>query len=86
MIFIIIKKRYQMNLTLPILFKMETVKLFTIVQRMFEKQYYINEDLKLFYYRGLKEWEMDKEYLMDTCLSAQDRVKKQLDYFRIEYQ
>ncbi|MGX7163620.1 Fic family protein [Enterococcus massiliensis] len=46
----------------------------------------INEELKLFYYRGLKEWKTDKEYLMDTCLLAQDRFKKQLDYFRIEYQ
>ena len=45
----------------------------------------IDEDLKLFYYRGLKEWSVEKGYLIDTCLMAQDRFKKYLDYFRIEY-
>ena len=45
----------------------------------------IEEDLKLFYYRGLKEWNNEKGYLMDTCLTAQDRYKAYLDYFRIGY-
>lgn len=45
----------------------------------------IEDDLKLLYYRGLKEWDNDKGYLMDTCLSAQDRYKAHLDYFRIKY-
>lgn len=45
----------------------------------------IEEDLKLYYYRGLKEWDNLQGYLMDTCLSAQDRYKANLDYFRIEY-
>ncbi len=45
----------------------------------------IDEDLKLFYYRGLKEWSVEKGFLIDTCLTAQDRFKKYLDYFRIEY-
>ena len=45
----------------------------------------IEDDLKLFYYRGLKEWDHEKGYLMDTCLTAQDRFKAYLDYFRIEY-
>ena len=45
----------------------------------------IEDDLKLFYYRGLREWPAEKGYLMDTCLTAQDRFKKYLDYFRIEY-
>lgn len=45
----------------------------------------IEEDLKLFYYRGLKEWNQEKGYLTDTCLTAQDRYKAYLDYFRIEY-
>ena len=45
----------------------------------------IEEDLKMFYYRGLKEWEKEKGYLRDTCLTAQDRYKVYLDYFRIEY-
>ena len=43
------------------------------------------EDIKLFYYRGLKEWGTINGYLLDTCLTAQDRFKKVLDYFRIEY-
>ena len=45
----------------------------------------IDESLKLFYYRGLKEWNREKGYLTDTCLTAQDRFKAYLDYFRIEY-
>ena len=45
----------------------------------------IEGDLKLFYYRGLKEWDNEKGYLTDTCLTAQDRYKVYLDYFRIEY-
>lgn len=45
----------------------------------------IDEKLKMFYYRGLKEWEQEKGYLIDTCLTAQDQFKAYLDYFRIEY-
>ena len=45
----------------------------------------IEDDLKMFYYRGLKEWNREKGYLMDTCLTAQDRYKAYLDYFRIPY-
>ena len=45
----------------------------------------IEDNLKLFYYRGLKEWDREKGYLMDTCLTAQDRFKAYLDYFRIPY-
>ena len=45
----------------------------------------IEDDIKLFYYRGLKEWRNERGYLRDTCLSAQDRFKKVLDYFRIPY-
>ena len=45
----------------------------------------IEDDLKLFYYRGLKEWDREKGYLTDTCLTAQDRYKAYLDYFRILY-
>ncbi len=29
--------------------------------------------------------EQYKEYLMDTCLTAQDNYKSVLDYFEIEY-
>lgn len=45
----------------------------------------IDEDVKMFYYRGLVEWSRDKAYLTDTCLSAQDKFKKYLDYFKIQY-
>ena len=45
----------------------------------------IDNNLKLFYYRGLKEWNNEKGYLTDTCLMAQDIYKTYLDYFRIEY-
>lgn len=45
----------------------------------------IDESLKMFYYRGLTEWKNEKGYLMDTCLSAQDKFKVYLESFRIEY-
>lgn len=45
----------------------------------------MEERLKLFYYRGLKEWDSEKGYLTDTCLTAQDTYKKYLEYFRISY-
>ena len=45
----------------------------------------IEDHLKVFYYRGLKEWNHQKGYLMDTCLTAQDQYKAYLDYFRIKY-
>ena len=45
----------------------------------------IEENLKMFYYRGLKEWNNEKGYLTDTCLTAQDKYKAYLDYFRISY-
>ena len=46
----------------------------------------IEDNLKLFYYRGLKEWDREKGFLMDTCLTAQDRFKAYLSYFRIAYE
>lgn len=45
----------------------------------------IDDELKLFYYRGLQEWDNIKEYLLDTCLSAQDNYKTILDYFEIDF-
>lgn len=41
----------------------------------------IEDDHKFFYYRGLSEYPNVKEFLIDTCLSAQDNYKKILDYF-----
>jgi len=45
----------------------------------------ITEELKLFYYRGLREWGHINGYLTDTCLTAQDNYKALLDYFKIKY-
>ncbi len=46
----------------------------------------IYDDLKLFYYRGLQQWNNIKEYLLDTCLSAQDNYKAILKYFEIDFE
>ena len=46
----------------------------------------IDESLKMYYYRGLKEWNKERGYLRDTCLTAQDQYKRYLDYFRISYE
>lgn len=45
----------------------------------------IDEDLKLFYYKGLQEWTNVREYLLDTCLTAQDNYKAILQYFEITF-
>lgn len=44
----------------------------------------ITDELKLFYYRGLQQWPNVMGYLRDTCLTAQDRFKAIMEYFRIE--
>lgn len=44
----------------------------------------IDEEHKLYYYRGLKEWDNEKGFLIDTCLSCQDKYKAWLKYFKIE--
>lgn len=46
----------------------------------------IEDDIKMFYYRGLSEWSSEKGYLRDTCLTAQDRFKQYMEYFRIPYE
>ena len=43
----------------------------------------ITDKLKMFYYRGLKEWGHIKGFLTDTCLTAQDQYKDLLRYFEI---
>ena len=45
----------------------------------------ITDELKMFYYRGLREWGHVNGYLTDTCLTAQDSYKAILDYFKIKY-
>ena len=41
----------------------------------------ITDELKLFYYRGLREWGHINGYLSDTCLTAQDQYKGMMAYF-----
>ena len=45
----------------------------------------IDEELKFYYYRGLQEWNNAKEYLTETCLTAQDNYKLILQYFEIDF-
>ena len=45
----------------------------------------ITEELKMFYYRGIKEWKDERGYLKDTCLTAQDAMKESLNYFGVNY-
>ena len=44
----------------------------------------IDEKHKLFYYRGLKEWDREKGFLRDTILSCQDNFLNVLKYFRFD--
>ena len=43
----------------------------------------ISDKEKLFYYRGLKEYQLNREkgYLIDTCLNAQDQYIKMIEYY-----
>ena len=45
----------------------------------------ITEELKMYYYRGIKNWKDERGYLRDTCLTGQDAMKATLDYFGIKY-
>lgn len=45
----------------------------------------IDEEVRLFYYRGLKQYKQNKGYLLDTCLSCQDKFKETLKYFGVDY-
>lgn len=45
----------------------------------------ITDELKMFYYNGLRNWPRNRGYLMDTCLTAQDGFKLVLEKFRIKY-
>ncbi|WP_253673305.1 Fic family protein [Treponema sp. OMZ 855] len=45
----------------------------------------ITEELKLYYYSGIKNWKNERGFLRDTCLTAQDVMKQWLDYFGIMY-
>ncbi len=43
----------------------------------------IENQYKMFYYRGLKEFETEKGFLVDTCLNGQDMYQKLIDYYEI---
>jgi len=45
----------------------------------------ITDDLKIYYYRGLKNWPDVPGYLRDTCLTAQDNFAAVMDYFKIKH-
>ena len=45
----------------------------------------ISDELKMFYYRGLQQWPRIREYLRNTCLTAQDEYKVLLRKFRIPF-
>lgn len=45
----------------------------------------ILDSKKMFYYRGLKNWNKERGWLINTCLDGQDTVKAYLDYFGIQY-
>lgn len=45
----------------------------------------ITEALKMYYYRGIKNWNDERGYLRDTCLTSQDAMKTTLDYFGIKH-
>ena len=45
----------------------------------------ITEELKMYYYRGIKNWQNERGYLRDTCFTGQDEMKGTLDYFGIKY-
>lgn len=46
----------------------------------------ITEELKMYYYRGIKNWNDERGYLRDTCLTSQDAMKATLDYFGIKHE
>ena len=43
----------------------------------------ITDEVKLFYYRGLAQWEREPGYLLDACRAAQDAFGELLARFRI---
>ncbi len=45
----------------------------------------IEDSKKMFYYRGLKEWNGEQGFLIETCLDSQDTYKALLRYFDIPF-
>ena len=46
----------------------------------------ITDELKMYYYRGIKNWKDERGFLRDTCLTGQDAMRATLDYFGIKYE
>lgn len=46
----------------------------------------IEDSKKMFYYRGLKEWNSERGFLTDTCLDGQDTYKSLLKYLEITFE
>ena len=45
----------------------------------------IEDGKKMYYYRGLKEWNNERGFLIQTCLDGQDAYKALLKYFEIPF-
>lgn len=45
----------------------------------------IEDSKKMFYYRGLKEWNSERGFFIETCLDGQDTYKALLRYFDIPF-
>lgn len=45
----------------------------------------IGDSKKMFYYRGLKEWNSEQGFLIETCLDGQDAYKALIRYFDIPF-
>ena len=43
----------------------------------------IEDKYKIFYYRGLKESDTERGYLVDTCLNGQDMYSELVEYFEV---
>ncbi len=43
--------------------------------------FYIDDTNKWLYYRGLREWKIERNYLIETCRFGQDQYGKLVDYF-----
>ena len=58
--------------------------LYRFVSEILIVPFIIEDSKKLFYYRGLSEWEREKGYLTDTCLDGQDTFRKLMSAFDIQ--
>ncbi len=45
----------------------------------------IEDNIKLYYYRGLNEWKKERGFLIGTCEAAQDNFKEFLKPFRLHF-